>query len=164
MRLSVVVATMLVVALPACSASHPSTPGPRSTGAPAVRWWGGSATPPGSTIDPKDPTAAAAGLQPSRATYCQMLRQTLAAGHTILPGVSASDPALLTSTEAFLAELQHVAPSEVSGAWSVLDQTVVALVKSGGRSAGTSDGTAIAAATKTVANDAKSRCGVSLSA
>jgi len=93
-----------------------------------------------------------------------MLRQTVKAGHSILPGVSANSPALLTSTEAFLADLQGVAPAEVSAQWKVLSASVLALVKSGGKSTAGVDAAQVSLAAATVATDAKSRCGVNLAA
>jgi len=149
--------------LTACSGGHHASP--HASGAAAVtRWWNDGGQAVGSTIDPSNPTAAAKALHPSRQVYCDMLRQTIKAGHSILPGVSASSPALLTSTEAFLAELQSVAPPEVSGSWRVLGATVVELVKSGGKSAASLNAAQISSAAATVSNDAKSRCGVSLAA
>jgi hypothetical protein len=57
-------------------------------------------------------------------------------GRSIFPSVTANDPALLTSTRAFSAELEAVAPSSVAGPWQVLGSAVINLVESGGDSAG----------------------------
>jgi hypothetical protein len=142
------------------------------TGAPATsshlvatRWWSNSAARAGSLINPKDPESAATKLHTSPRDYCGMLRQTLAAGHTILPNVTANDPALLTSTKAFVAELEAVAPSDLAGSWKVLGSAVLTFVQSGGDSTKVQgiDAAAVRAAASTVAADAKRSCGVDLS-
>jgi hypothetical protein len=94
-----------------------------------------------------------------------MLRQTLAAGRSILPGVTAHDPALLTSTKAFVAEIEAVAPSTAAGAWKVLGNAVITVVASGGDTTKvkTVDAAAVRTAAGTVAADAKRSCGVDLS-
>src|SRR5207237_72463 len=83
-------------------------------------------------------------------------RQTLAAGHTILPNVTANDPALLTSTKAFVAELEAVAPSDLAGSWKVLGSAVLTFVQSGGDSTKVQgiDAAAVRTAASTVAADA----------
>lgn len=131
----------------------------------AVRWWSNSATRVGSLIDPKDPESAARKLHTSSRDYCGMLRQTLAAGHSILPNVTANDPALLTSTKAFVAELEAVAPSDLAGSWKVLGSAVLTFVRSGGDSTKVQgiDAAAVRAAANTVAAEAKRGCGVDLS-
>jgi hypothetical protein len=131
----------------------------------ATRWWSNRANPVGSSLDTVHPEAGAAGLSTSPTDYCGMLRQTVAAGRSILPGVTANDPALLTSTRAFLAELEAVAPAPVAGPWRVLGPAVITLVESGGDSAAvkTVDAAAVSAAARTVAADAKRSCGVDLS-
>ena len=131
----------------------------------ATRWWSNSAGPAGSTIDPQHPDAAAAHLSPSLSEYCGMLRQTVAAGQSILPNVTANDPALLTSTKAFVAELEAVAPASIGGSWRVVGPAVLALIESGGspmRVKGI-DAAAVRKAVGTVAADAKRSCGVDLS-
>jgi hypothetical protein len=142
----------------------PST-GPTSSALVAVRWWSNSASRAGSLIDPHDPEAAAAHLSASPADYCGMLRQTIAAGRSILPNVTANDPALLTSTKAFIAELEAVAPSGVAGSWKVLGSAVLTFVESGGDSTKVKgvDAAAVRKAESTVAADAKHSCGVDLS-
>jgi hypothetical protein len=131
----------------------------------ATRWWSNSANALGSKLDSAHPEAGAAGLNPSQADYCGMLRQTVAAGKSILPGVTANDPALLTSTQAFLAELEAVAPAPVAGSWQVLGPAVTTFVESGGDSATVKkvDAAAVRKAAGTVAADAKRSCGVDLS-
>lgn len=131
----------------------------------ATRWWSNSVAHAGSTIDAKDPESAAGKLHASSADYCGMLRETVAAGHTILPNVTANDPALLTSTKAFMAELEAVAPSAVAGAWKVLGSAVLTFVESGGDSSKAKgiDAAAVGTAASTVAADAKRSCGVDLS-
>ena len=151
------------LSLTACSGGHGgSTPNPSDTAVAATRWWGDGAQAVGSTIDPKNPTAAAKNLHPSRQTYCQILKQTVSAGRSILPGATAGSPALLASTEAFVAELQGVAPAQVSEAWKLLGATVLSLVESGGKSGSAGNAAQLGTAVTTVANDAKTNCGVSL--
>jgi hypothetical protein len=131
----------------------------------ATRWWSNSANSIGSTLDPQDPEAGAAALSVSPIDYCRMLRQTVAAGKSILPGVTANDPALLTSTRAFLAELEAVAPTSVAGSWQVLGRAVITFVESGGGLAAVKrgDAAAVRKAASAVAADAKHSCGVDLS-
>jgi hypothetical protein len=130
----------------------------------ATRWWSNSAAQAGSTIDASHPDELAGQLHTSPADYCGMLRQTLAAGHSILPNVTANDPALLTSTKAFMAELEAVAPSAVAGSWKVLGPAVLTLVASGGDPAKVKgiDAAAVRVAARKVAADAKHSCGVDL--
>jgi len=131
----------------------------------ATRWWSNRMNKMGSVLDPKHPEAGAAGLSVSPTDYCGMLRQTVAAGRSILPGVTANDPALLTSTRAFLAELEAVAPDSVAGSWQVLGRAVITFVESGGDSTAvkTVDAAAVRKAASMVAADAKHSCGVDLS-
>jgi hypothetical protein len=146
------------------ASSAPST-STSTSAAVATRWWSNSATKAGTRIDVKNPQAAARQLHGSKADYCSMLEQTVAAGKSILPNVTANDPALLTSTKAFVAELEAVAPSMVAGAWKVLGGAVVALVSSGGDTTKVKgiDAAAVSRAAATVAADAKRSCGVDLS-
>ena len=164
MRLAAAVLALAAgLSLTACSGGHASPSASASdSGVAATRWWGDGAQGVGSTIDPKDPTAAAKNLHPSRQTYCEILKQTVSAGHSILPGASANSPALLASTEAFVAELQGVAPAAVSQAWKLLGATVLSLVETGGKNAAAGDVAQLSTAVTTVANDAKTQCGVSL--
>lgn len=177
MRIAVALATAaLTPVLAACSGGGGGTPAAATTGVPAsvaptssalvaTRWWSNSATGAGSLIDPKDPESAAKKLHISPRDYCGMLRQTVAAGHTILPNVTANDPALLTSTKAFVAELEAVAPSDLAGSWKVLGSAVLTFVESGGDSTKVQgiDAAAVRTAASTVAAEAKRSCGVDLS-
>jgi hypothetical protein len=131
----------------------------------ATRWWSNSAHRVGTLLDTDHPEAGAEGLSASPIDYCGMLRQTVAAGKSILPGVTANDPALLTSTRAFLAELEAVAPASIAGSWQVLGPAVITLVESGGdlTSVKRVDAAAVRKAVSTVAADAKHSCGVDLS-
>jgi hypothetical protein len=162
-----VAALALAVTLPAAactsggSQDKPSDDGTSTV--VATRWWSNDAAAAGSTIDPKKPKAKAAKLHASQSEYCGMLEQTLAAGKSILPGVSASDPALLTATEAFISEVQQVAPADVAGQWRVVGDAVVQFVKSGGKSLGT-DSRAVSKAVQDISLDARTSCHVDLSA
>ena len=158
-----VVALAAAVSLTSCSGGqgHPAS---TVSATPATRWWSDGAEAAGTTIDPNNPSAAAKNLHPSRPAYCSMLKQTLTAGHSLFAGVTGSSPALVASTEAFIAELEGVAPAEVSSSWKVLGTSVLALVQSGGKTASATSAAQIDSAVTTVANDAKTRCGVSLAA
>ncbi|MDP9091528.1 MAG: hypothetical protein M3N95_00900 [Actinomycetota bacterium] len=147
------------------SSAHPAPKGAASSSAAATRWWSNSAVAVGSPIDASNPTAAARALQPSRAEYCGMLKQTLQAGKSLLASGSASDPKLLTSSEAFVAEIQALAPAAVSGSWQVLGPVIVQLVKAGGAlPTGSSAGSAQNLQAATAINaDSKSNCGLDLS-
>lgn len=94
-----------------------------------------------------------------------MLTDTLAAGKSVLPGVTATDPALVTATVAFVNELSRVAPTSVRDDWKTLGSVIVALAKSGGRLASVQgvDNKAVAKAVTAVAGDAKTACGIDLS-
>lgn len=140
------------------AAAHP--------GEVATRWWSNTAEVAGSRIDPADPGAGAAKLHPSRSDYCGMLRQTLAAGHSILPGATATDPALRAAATAFVSELQGVAPGEVRASWQTLGTVLMTLVRPGGSASALKglDASKIRSAVTSVSADAKSRCGVDLSA
>ncbi|HKC29242.1 MAG TPA: hypothetical protein VKB75_14610 [Jatrophihabitans sp.] len=161
------------LALAATAAACSGTPAPAPTPVPgspasalvAVRWWSTTAAQAGSTIDPKDPEALAGKLHTSQTQYCDMLRQTISAGRSILPNVTANDPALLASTRAFVAELRAVAPPTAAGPWRVLGPAVLALVGSGGDLAKVKgiDAAAVQEAARVVAADAKRSCGVDLS-
>jgi hypothetical protein len=82
-----------------------------------------------------------------------------------LPDVTANDPALLTSTKAFVAELEAVAPSNLTGPWKVLGSAMLTFVESGGDTTKVQgiDAAAVRSAASTVAADAKRGCGVDLS-
>ncbi|MDP9118191.1 MAG: hypothetical protein M3O28_13205 [Actinomycetota bacterium] len=162
------VVAMLLVA--GCSSSkHPTAAASSATGNPtnsvssavATRWWSNAAVAVGSVIDPVDPTSAAAKLAPSRSDYCGMLKQTLAAGKSILPSGSATDPKLVVSSAAFIVEIERVTPSAVSGPWQVLGPVILTLVKSGTTvpSNATVDSAGNIQAAQAIADDAKANCG-----
>jgi hypothetical protein len=94
-----------------------------------------------------------------------MLKQTLAAGHSIFPNASAADPSLHTAAIAFVNELQHVAPTEVAPSWQLLGNFIITLVQANGNPSAVQavDAAKVKAAVATVSSDAQSRCGVSLS-
>lgn len=164
-------ATALALAVAACSGSPaktaPSAGGPsvHESALVAKRWWSNSGTAAGTLIDPNDPQAVVGKLHASKQDYCGMLRQTVAAGRSILPGVTAHDPALLTSTKAFVAEIEAVSPSTIAGSWKVLGDAVITIVESGGDTTKVKkvDAVAVRKAAGTVAADAKHSCGVDLS-
>ena len=133
-----------------------------TSSAPVVaRWWSNAAASPGSTVDPHDPGALAARLQPSQHDYCGMLAQTIAAGGSLLPGGTQSIP--LDTLQAFVDELQHVAPSGVASSWQVLGPALVSYVRTAGASLGKQPASAISAAVTTISADAKSSCHLDLS-
>jgi hypothetical protein len=165
--IAVCVSVIITLSLAGCGSSAPPS---RATTAPAasvsaVRWWSDPAASAGSPIDPTDPTGAAAQLNRSRPVYCTMLRQTAAAGHSVLPSFPAGDPALLASTEAFVAEIGAVAPDAVAAQWQTLGGGLVALVKSGGKisTLKASDVAGLTPAANAIAADAKLNCGLNLS-
>jgi hypothetical protein len=137
-----------------------------STPAAATRWWSNSAAKAGSAIDLADPLAAADRLHTSQTDYCTMLRDTVSAGRSILPGVTADDPALVAATRAFVAELQRVAPQPLAASWKVLGTAIVSLVESGGdvTKVGAVDTQAVRRASTTIAQDARSSCHVEVRA
>jgi hypothetical protein len=159
------------VALTGCtggSSGHRSSAAPTlgSTPAAATRWWSNSAAKAGSAIDLADPLAAADRLHTSQTDYCTMLRDTVSAGRSILPGVTADDPALVAATRAFVAELQRVAPQPLAASWKVLGTAIVSLVESGGdvTKVGAVDTQAVRRASTTIAQDARSSCHVEVRA
>jgi hypothetical protein len=164
----VVAALVATAAIGGCTsaASKSTERSAPASGVAATRWWSNSAAQAGSHIDMKDPRAAAVKLHGSATDYCSMLRQTVAAGKSILPGVTAKDPALLASTKAFVSEIRAVAPSAVAGPWKVLGEAVIAVVASGGALGEVKgvDAAAVQTAATTVAADAKRNCHVDLSA
>lgn len=163
------------VALTGCSGSAGHEPGPKAThsGSPspsstfeATRWWSNAAGAAGSRIDPSAPNAGDGSLGPSKDAYCGMLDQTLAAGKSILPGISATDPALLTATKAFIGELQKVAPAGIQSAWKTLGTAVITIAESGGDAGKLAqiDAKAVADAASQVSAEAEKDCGLSLAA
>ncbi len=161
-------ATMALSGCTGRSATHKAAGTHSPSGAvaaEATRWWSNSAVKVGSSIDPSRPQAAVARLHPSRTDYCTMLRETVSAGRSVLPGVGAADPSLLVATKAFVAELQRVAPAPVAPSWQVLGDVVVKLVASGGDIRNVRvDAAAVQRAGTTVAAHAKSTCHVNVSA
>lgn len=154
-----------VAVIGGCSgASDPSSPesgtaSGSSKGVAATRWWSDGVHSAGSTIDTHDPTAASAGLHPSRAHYCAVLRDTVQAGRSILPGVGADDPALLASTEAFVATLEHLAPARLASSWRTLGGALITFVRSQGTTLGADASVAsVQRAATAIAADAKTRC------
>lgn len=142
-----------------------SRAGGSAASAPAVRWWSDAGAKVGSTIDAGAPLAVAHRLHTSRRDYCGMLRQTLRARGSFLTAVTATDPALLLSTRAFVGELRAVAPPAAAGPWQVLGDAMIALVSLGGRPAGAQgiDAAAVGSAERAIARDARNGCGVDLS-
>jgi hypothetical protein len=147
--------------LAACTASPPS----QRAASIATRFWSGGAGAPGATIDPAQPAAPPAHA--SAGAYCQILSSTAAAGVDVLHGVGANDPALATTTRAWLADVQAAAPTSLSAQWKLLGQAMLTLVESG-----SSPGTAklpsgvaaaqVSAATAAISADAKANCGLDL--
>jgi hypothetical protein len=139
------------LALAGCSSSSPpsapvSSPVPpvgatqSAEGRTAVHWW-------------------------SATDYCGILRDTLRAGHSILPGAKAGDPALLTATKGFVASITAAAPSAIRGQWQVLGPAVIQLVESGGMASQMSgvNTRLVAQAGAAIAADAKTRCHLDIS-
>jgi len=165
-------ALVVTVSVAGCSGAHHGSSHAAKTSSAsspssfvATRWWSNSAVTAGSKISSAHPDAAAADLHASRADYCGMLKQTVAAGKSILPGITATDPALLTSTKAFIAEIEQVAPAGITGQWQVLGPTVLALVKSGGDTTAlpSVDLGAVTKAADAISADSTKNCGVDLS-
>jgi hypothetical protein len=153
---------MPALALSACSSGkhHSAAGSPSPT---PTRWWSNAAVTVGSTIDPAHPSAAAASLSPSRSDYCAMLSQTKAIGKALIPS-GPIDPRLTTETEALVAEIDAVAPSNVTAAWNVLGPVILQVAKSGSLPSGAvSDGSANLQAAETINNDAKANCHLDLS-
>jgi hypothetical protein len=170
-RARVLCSTLIVLASVAgCTSSkHATTTSSKvSAAAAATRWWSNSAVQVGSSIDPAAPTSAAGALHPSLSDYCGMLKQTLQAGKSILPTGSATDPKILTSSEAFFAELEAVAPASVSASasWHLLGPVIVGLVKAGGTlpTASSADTAKNLQAAEAINADSKKNCKLDLSA
>jgi hypothetical protein len=128
----------------------------------AVRWWSNSAVAVGSKVDPAHPDAAAKDLQPSQADYCGMLKQTVGAGKSILPDSSTVDPTVVTTAQAFVAEIEKVAPAAIKDEWQQIGPAVLSLVKSGG-DLSTIDLGALTKAGHAINADSKASCDVDLS-
>lgn len=165
-----IVAIALAVTLPGGGdAAKPRSATPGASGAAvqevATRWWSNAAADKGSRIDESNPSSVANLLVPSEDTYCSMLKQTLLAGHAVLPSAKAGDKALVASTKAFVAEIQSVAPPTVVDDWRTLAPTLIALVSGKQLPANTSQqAKANANAAKAIGADAKTNCGLSLTA
>ena len=131
----------------------------------ATRWWSVPGAAKGSRIDPVHPAAVAARLRPSRTAYCTVLRQTTAAGRSVLPTTDAHDPVLILSTQAFVGELTALAPAPVHAAWVTAGTAVLALVRSGGDldTVQVAHPAAVRAATSAIAVDAKKVCHLDVS-
>ena len=156
--------------------AHSSTPAPSGGGSSAatavgksfkaVRWWSNSAAPLGSAVDVSHPTALASSLHPSRGDYCQMLTQTQSAGKTLFTGVAATNAELQVTITAFAAEIEAVAPSQVSGAWRTLGRAIVTVARSGGDVAHLKgvDAKIVQKAAATISADATASCHISFKA
>lgn len=154
-------ASVLALVLTGCSsgsaAGGSATPQPQ-----AGRWWSNGAAAVGSNVDASDPTAAAARLRPSQKDYCGMLAETMKSGRSVLPGAGGSGS--VATLRAFVAEIQQVAPAEVSGAWRVLGPALVGFASSQGSSLGTSsaDATSLSLAAQRISAHAAKVCHVDL--
>jgi hypothetical protein len=135
-----IAALVLSVVIGGCSTSSPAVH-QQSTTRTTTHWWSGT-------------------------DYCEILRQTMRAGHSVLAGTDANDPALLTATKAFVADLTAAAPDPVRSQWQVLGPALTDLVGSGGKLGAVSgvDSRRVSAAATAIAADAKSRCSLNLSA
>jgi hypothetical protein len=125
-----------------------------------------SATPDLATASTAAPGTTAVSTWWTATDYCGMLRQTLAAGHAVLPSVDASDPSYAAVTTKFVTDLQHVAPHEIAGAWQLLGNLIITLVRSDGDATSVKgiQPDRIKSAVASVSADAKTRCGLDLSA
>lgn len=142
-----------------------STPSPTAaSGVVATRWWSVPGAVRGSHIDPQNPTAVAASLRPSRTAYCTVLKQTIRAGHALLPDVSGKDPVLTITAEAFIGELTALAPAPIQTAWQTTGAVVLALIASKGQLSTIKQfgAAGLAQATARIAADARNACHVNL--
>lgn len=164
-------AVAIAASVSGCTSTHQKktadhdTPSASPSTFVATRWWSNAAVTAGSKIDPKHPDAAAKDLHPSQADYCGMLKQTLAARKSILPDITSTDPALLTSAKAFIAEIEKVAPAGITGQWQLVGPAVLSLVKSAGDTSTlpTVDLAALTKAANAINADSLANCGVDLS-
>ncbi|PZS29129.1 MAG: hypothetical protein DLM59_13205 [Pseudonocardiales bacterium] len=163
------VTASVAASLAGCGSSDHGKKTPARSSSPstfvATRWWSNAAVTAGSTIDPANPDSAAKDLHPSQTDYCTMLKQTVAAGKSILPDITSADPALLTSAKAFVAEIEKVAPPSVTSQWQLIGPAVLSLVKSGGDTSAlpTVDLGALTKAADAIGADSLANCGVDLS-
>ena len=168
-RTGIIVTVAMTLSVAGCGGSSPSHPAMPASTTVATRWWQDDAAAVGSTINPNNPTAAARKLHPDRQSYCTILSETVSAGHNILAGVSATDPATLVTVTAWLAELQAVAPTQLDAAWHTMSSAITTLIGSHGSAtsplvpAGMT-AAQISQASQTIAADAKSSCGLTLAA
>lgn len=164
---------VMAAGLSACSGST-SDPGTNPTTqahaassqatTPAVRWWSTPEDAVGSRIDTSSPSAQAAKLTASRGSYCLVLKQTIRAGKSVLPGATAQDPAVLASVRAFIAETRALAPKAVAADWTVLGAVFVKIAAAKGDLGSVKvDQSAVQRAAQSVAADAKSNCHLDLS-
>jgi hypothetical protein len=94
-----------------------------------------------------------------------MLHDTLATGKSILPdAVQGSGPALQTATDAFVADLQRVAPAPVATQWRLVGDALSKFVHSDGKSLGGASAAEMSKALTTISADAKAHCGLDLTA
>jgi hypothetical protein len=164
-RTAAVVATLCAAMAVAGCSSHSSSKKPTAT--PATRWWSNAAVSSGSTIDPGDPSAAAAKLHSSRSDYCGMLKSALSNGSAILASsAGAAGQRQVVVDEAFVAEVEAVAPSEVVPQWQVIGPVILQIARSGSTalpSASAAQNTANLNAAVAINNDAKKNCRLDLS-
>lgn len=136
---SALAAVVAGVLLAGCSSSPPL---PHSTHKrqTSVRWW-------------------------TSTDYCGILRDTLRAGNSILPGAGANAPERLTATKRFVASVTSAAPGQVRAQWQVLGPALTQLVESGGKPAAISgvNTRLVSQAATAIAADAKTRCRLDLS-
>jgi hypothetical protein len=88
----------------------------------------------------------------------------VAIGKSILSGKSA-DPALKVSTQAFVAEIEAVAPSAVRPSWQVLGPVILQIASSGATlpTGSVTSASANLAAATAINNDSKANCHLDLS-
>jgi hypothetical protein len=93
-----------------------------------------------------------------------MLAATKAKGGALIPSSAASNPAMVTETEALVAEIQAVAPSSMGGAWKVIAPVILQVVRTGSLPSGsTTTSTANLQAAEAINDDAKANCHLDLS-
>ncbi|MCU1689990.1 MAG: hypothetical protein JWN61_2093 [Pseudonocardiales bacterium] len=172
----------LATALAACTSGGGTAPAPSSADttmtapapsasatnaalAPGTRWWAVPGAPAGSTVDPGDPRSVAESLTADAQAYCAVLAATAAYGtgllgaapsQTLAPGSGPTAPGDEAVAQAWLAELQALAPTaDLRAAWVVL----AAAVTAGADPAAVAQ---LGPATDLIAGQAAAACGVSL--
>ena len=148
-----------------CTSSKHASPsgagaGAKASTSAATRWWSNAAVHQGSTVNPNDPSAAAAALHPSQTDYCGMLRETLA-NTKVLPGLESGDAKLAVAAKAFVAEIEQVAPTNLQGDWRQIAPILIGVSQSGVSGTASADTTTLQAA-QAIAADAKTNCGLDL--